>query len=45
MTISILFVTPPLPQPATWILFSIGFAALGFASFRQRLATVSAWRE
>jgi hypothetical protein len=33
----------PVPEPATWLLFAIGMAAMGFSIFRQRLATVSKW--
>jgi hypothetical protein len=31
----------PIPEPSTWLLFSIGFACIGFSIFRQRLTTVS----
>jgi hypothetical protein len=29
------------PEPSTWAMMLIGFAAIGFSVFRQRLATVS----
>jgi len=31
------------PEPSTWLMMLIGFAAIGFSIFRQRLATVSRW--
>jgi hypothetical protein len=30
-------VTPSIPEPSTWAMMALGFAALGYAGFRQRL--------
>ena len=31
------FLTPSVPEPATWLMMTIGFTALGIAGFRRRL--------
>lgn len=30
-------ITPSIPEPSTWVMMALGFAALGYAGFRRRL--------
>jgi hypothetical protein len=45
ITVTVDGLSAAVPEPSTWAMLLIGFAGVGFATYRRRLATDPAWSE